>query len=220
VDRFDASNECFSDGDCPADRRFCRQETAEQRWTCFATLAQVGQFCVDPDDCNGRRCIGNQCRSPDQNAEEGGIGETDRAELLQALLDNLEVITDVVRSLSQEALNRIKAAILPDIGDLDVEQFLHLAQLKKARAVAIVKSGDKMILAKRENGAIDRAAISTIKYQHIDINVCQKIVRNLAENDRERVNCRKDPDTGSNFVKTTTSNTELWHQLISQLQLR
>lgn len=119
-----------------------------------------------------------------------------------------------------EALDRIKAAILPDAGDLDVEQFLHLAQQKKARAVAIVKSGDKMILAKRENGALDRAAISTIKYQHITIDVCQKIEKNLPAEDREFVNCLKDADTGSNFVKTTTSNTELWRQLIARLQLR
>ena len=200
VDRFDESNECFSDGDCPDERPFCRQTGADQRWQCFAAHAQVGQFCVDPDDCDDRRCIDNRCHALEEAEAPDGEGG-----VIQTFI---------------EAINRIKAAILPDARDLDVEWFLSSPTTRKASAVAIVKSGDKLILAKRENSAIDRSAISTIKYQQIDINVCLMIDKNLAADDRELVNCRKDAGTGSNFVKTATSDTKLWHQLVSLVQLR
>ncbi|MDO8642368.1 MAG: hypothetical protein Q7R76_02120 [Candidatus Woesearchaeota archaeon] len=126
-----------------------------------------------------------------------------------------------VGTVTQEAIDRIRGAISADSGDISVDTFLALSgPTKKVRGISIVKSGDKMILAKRENGAIDRAAISTIKYQHIDIDVCQKIEQNLAADERELVTCKKDADTGSNFVKIAASNTKLWHQLVSLIQLR
>ena len=130
-------------------------------------------------------------------------------------------IGEQIGQIFQEAIDRIRGAISADSGDISVDTFLALSgPTKKVRGISIVKSGDKMILAKRENGAIDRAAISTIKYQHIDIDVCQKIEQNLAADERELVTCKKDADTGSNFVKIAASNTKLWHQLVSLIQLR
>lgn len=198
VERSDASSDCLSDGDCPADRRFCRQETAEQRWACFATLAQVGQFCVDPDDCDGRRCIDNQCRAPEQDAqqEEGSI-------------------VDTAIEIFQEAIARIKSAITFE--DEDIGQFLS-GPAKTGKAIAIVKSSDKVITAVKQNPKLNKGAIALVRYKNLErLNVCEKISA-VKEQTKQEMNCDYSRDKKMHVIKMDVAN-DLWPSVTQLIQL-
>lgn len=141
--------------------------------------------------------------------------EEERAGLLQALIDNLEVIGDFVISQSEEAIARIKSAITFE--DENVEQFLS-GPAKTGKAIAIITSSDKVITAVKQNPKLNKGAIALVRYTNLErLNVCEKIGQ-LKEQSKQEMNCDYNRGKKMHVIKMDVTN-DLWPSMTQKLQM-
>lgn len=148
------------------------------------------------------------------------------AAFLDDILDDIvkgirDAVNEVVEAaqkaggLFPEAIARIKSAITFE--DENIEQFLS-GPAKTGKAIAIVKSSDKVITAVKQNPKLNNGAIALVRYKNLErLNVCEKIGQ-LKEQTKQEMNCDYSRDKKMHVIKMDVAN-DLWLSMTQKLQL-
>lgn len=124
-------------------------------------------------------------------------------------------IVEAAIELFQEALTKIREAI--SFQEEDINTFL-TTTAKTGKAIAIVKSSDKVITAVKQNPNIRKDAIALVRYKNLDrLNVCEKIGR-LKEQSKQEMNCDYSRDKKMHVIKMDVAN-DLWPSMTQKLQM-
>lgn len=143
-----------------------------------------------------------------------------------AFLDDIvegfrDAVNEMVESIQEaggffpDAIARIKLAITFE--DENIEQFLS-GPAKTGKAIAIVKSSDKVITAVKQNPKLNKGAIALVRYKNLErLNVCEKISR-LKEQSKQEMNCDYSRDKKMHIIKMGVTN-DLWPSMTQKLQM-